>query len=213
MKKILVMAFAVLCFSQANSQTFAEWFQQSKTQREYLLKQIAALQVYISYAKKGYDIAQKGLTTIRDIKKGDFNLHQTFFSSLKTVNPQIQQYGKIADIIAMQAKIIGQSSKAIKEIKQSGQFTGKEISYCSQVFNNLLNECIKSIDELLLVTTSGKLEMKDDERLKRIELLYTDMQDKYSFCRSFSSNTGMLALNRLQQHTEINYSKQLNGLR
>lgn len=56
-------------------QTFHEWFRQKKTQKKYLIQQIAALKVYLGYVQKGYSIAQKGLTTVSNIKKGNFDLH------------------------------------------------------------------------------------------------------------------------------------------
>ena len=61
----------------------------AQTQKKYMLQHIAALQVYIGYAKKGYNIASKGINTVRNIKNGDFNLHRDFFSSLKNINPAI----------------------------------------------------------------------------------------------------------------------------
>ena len=54
-----------------------------KTQKKYLLQQIAALKVYISYAKKGYNIVSSGINTIRDIKKGELNLHNNFYNRSK----------------------------------------------------------------------------------------------------------------------------------
>lgn len=39
-------------------------------QRKVLLLQIAALQTYIGYAKKGYTVVKKGLNFIGDVKKG-----------------------------------------------------------------------------------------------------------------------------------------------
>jgi hypothetical protein len=214
MKKIFMITMASLfVIGTANAQTWAEWFQQKQTQKKYLLQQIAALQVYIGYANKGYDIANRGLNTIKDIKKGDFNLHHTFFNSLKNVNPKVKRYAKVANIVAYQLKIIKKSGRAISAIKSSGQLTTTEISYCNAVFNNLLDDCVKTIDELLLVTTSGTIEMKDDERLKRIDKLYTDMQDKYSFCSAFSSEINVLTLQRMNEHFEINSSKTINGIK
>ena len=52
----------------------------------------------------------------------------------------------------------------------------------------------------------------DDERIKRIDLLYTDMQDKYSFCQSFSEERSVLAMQRLSEQVEILMSKKLNGI-
>ena len=214
MKKLFVMIAAFLfAITAANAQTFAEWFNQKSTQRKYLLQQIAALQVYISYAKKGYDIANRGINTIRNIKNGDFNLHRDFFNSLNQVNTKIKKYAKVADIIAYQIRIIKQAKQTLQNIRGAGQFTADELGYCKAVFDNLLNECIKSIDELFMVITSGELEMKDDERIKRIDKLYIDMQDKYSFCSSFSNEMGVLSMHRMSEQIEINQSKIINGIK
>lgn len=203
----------LFAFHSSNAQTFDEWFNQKSTQRKYLLQQIAALQVYLGYAKKGYNIVTSGVNTIRNIKNGDFKLHRDFFIRLKNVNPAIRQYAKVAAIIAYQVKIIKQTKVTLQQIWETRQFTEAELDYCKQVFDTLLDECIKTVDELILVTTSGELEMKDDERLKRIDGLYADIQDKYSFVCSFSEDMGLLAVQRLGEQMEINRSKLINGIK
>lgn len=214
MKKILLLATAGLfAFLSLNAQTADEWFNQKSTQKKYLLQQIAALKVYLGYAKKGYTIVTSGVNTIRKIKNGDLNLHQDFFNRLKNVNPAIRKYAKVADIIAYQVKIIKQTKITIQQIRETKQFTEAELGHCKQVFDNLLDECIKTVEELILVTTSDKLEMKDDERLKRIDGLYADVQDKYSFACSFSEDMGLLAVQRLGEQMEINRSKLINGIK
>lgn len=214
MKKIIItLIFAGFLVSTVSAQTLNEWVNQNSTQKKYLLQQIAALQVYIGYAKKGYNIVNGGITTIKNIKNGDFNLHRDFFSGLKNVNPAIRRYAKVGDIIAYQIKIIKQTKGTLQQIRETKQFTENELDYCKQVFDNLLDECMKTVEELILVTTSGKLEMKDDERLKRIDRLYADVQDKYSFTCAFSEDMGILAVQRLGEQMEINRAKLINGIK
>ena len=153
------------------------------------------------------------MNTIQNIKKGDFNLHRDFFGSLEIVNPKIKTYTRVADIIAYQVRIVKNISTTIKNLKESGQFNTNELDYSKAVFENLLDECVKNVDELYLVITSGALQMTDDERIKRIDQLYTDMQDKYSFCQSFSEERSVLAMQRLGEQLEIKFSKQLNGVK
>ena len=214
MKKIIrILIFAVFSVSTVSAQNLNEWVNQQSTQKKYLVQQIAALQVYLGYAKKGYNIVTGGINTIRNIKNGDFNLHRDFFNRLKNVNPAIRRYAKVADIIAYQVKIIKRTKATLQQIRETKQFTEAEMDYCKQVFDNLLDECIKTVEELVLVTTSGELEMKDDERLKRIEGLYADVQDKYSFACSFSEDMGLLAVQRLGEQMEIYRSKLINGIK
>ncbi len=214
MKRILLLTtVGLFTLLSSNAQIADEWLNQKATQKKYLLQQIAALQVYIGYAKKGYNVVNGGITTIKNIKNGDFNLHRDFFNGLKNVNPAIRRYAKVADIIAYQVKIIKQTKGTLQQIRETKQFTENELDYCKQVFDNLLDECIKTVEELMLVTTSGKLEMKDDERLKRIDRLYADVQDKYSFSCSFSEDMGILAVQRLGEQMQINRSKLINGIK
>lgn len=201
MKKILIVL--LLASVQAPAQN---------PKHKRLIEQIAALQMYIGYAKQGYTIANKGLTTVRNIKNGDFNLHRDFISSFNKVNPKIKGYANVADIIALQLRIISTVKECLKGVKDARQFSIAEIDRCSIVFQNVLNSSLENIEQLLEIITDSKLQMKDDERLKRIDALYTDMQDKYAFSSSFSEEMALLTLQRMHQRADIELSKRLNGL-
>ncbi|OJW01347.1 MAG: hypothetical protein BGO52_07655 [Sphingobacteriales bacterium 44-61] len=197
----------------SQAQTAAEWTSQKKTQIKYLLQQIAANKVYIEYIEKGYGIARKGLNTIQKIKQGDFDLHRDFISSLSTVNPKVKNYTRVGDIIAYQVRIVKDIKTVISNLKESNQFNPDELDYSKAIFERLLEDCLKSMDELFLVITSGELQMKDDERIQRIDGLWLDMQDKYAFCKSFSEECSVLAMQRLMETGDVDLSKKLNGLK
>lgn len=208
MKKTLTLLLVVIAFS-VHAQNLQEWTQQKKTQIKYLVNQIAALQIYITYVEKGYAIAKNGLNAIHNIKNRDYSLHDEYFTSLKNVNPKIKSYWKVADIIALQIKIVQAYHKQRNTIPQSGQFTQDEISYCNKVFTNLLNGCTDIIDQLILLTTDGSTQMKDDERIKRIDALHADMKDKYVFVQHFTSEANVLAVQRLLDANDVRTSRAL----
>lgn len=199
--------------SSLKAQTFAEWFQQKKTQKKYLIQQIAALQVYIGYAKKGYNIAKEGLTAIGGFTRGEFNLHTDYFNSLKSVNPEVKRYVKVAEIIALQIKIVQNYNRTYRQLHSSDAFSSDELSYIGRVFSRLLDDCDKTLDELITITTDGKVEMKDDERMKRIDMLYLDMQDKFTFSQSFSNDARSLAAARLREQSDVQTSRVLQGIK
>ncbi len=213
MKKLLIISIVVLCAEDLSAQTWAEWFRQKATQKKYLLQQIAALQVYSGYLSKGYSIAKNGLNTIKSIKNGDLLQHSNYFTSLITVNPKIKRYAKVADIIALQITIAKQSGNAIKSFRNNHHFTLTEIDYLQSVYSKLLSDCAKNLDELLTLITNGNLQMKDDERIKAIDKIYLDMQDKQQFVRAFSNNTAGLSIQRSNEENDIIISKKLNGLK
>ncbi|HMI01280.1 MAG TPA: hypothetical protein VK541_02290 [Pedobacter sp.] len=164
-------------------QTFAEFFKQKKTQKKYLLEQIAALEMYASYLKKGYEIVNGGLQTIKDLSNGEFSLHNAFISGLKKVSPVIKNNIKVAEIIEMQIRI----GKAFNRIKSNANLSLSNQLYIQEVRESLWEETLKDLEELLLVITSGKVEMSDDQRIERLDKLYRSMQDKAAFAQSFTT--------------------------
>jgi hypothetical protein len=213
MKKLLVITFGLcLCMSCANAQTWNEWFRQKKTQKKYLIQQIAALKVYLKYLKEGYDVAKKGLGMIGDIKEGNFNDHATYFESLSLVNPSIKQSGKIPLIAQMQQQIMREFNKLDYDCRENGYLTEDELEYVRDVYSNMLTKCEDSISELNTIITDHSAQLKDDERIERIDLIYEDMSDKRDFARSFSNSTRMIMAQLLREKSEVVTQEKLNSL-
>lgn len=181
-------------------------------QAEILLKQIAALQIYIGYAQKGYSIAKKGLNTIGDFNRGEFNLHTEYFNSLKTVNPKIKKYARVAEIISLQAKIVKSYGTIYAQIQQDDLFHGDEVDYIKRVFDRLIENCDDNLEELITIVTDGQLEMKDDERMKRIDAIYQNMLENHTFCEGFSNQTRLMSLSRTKDTKEVKTSRALRGI-
>lgn len=203
MKFLFIIVTGILLSTTSPAQTWDEWFKQKKTQKKYLAKQIVLLRLYLGYLKKGYEIADKGLTTIHNIKNGDFNLHRDFFGSLKNVNPHIKNSAKVADIIAFQVYIIQNIKRVNNFCKNNEYFTPEEIRYVAAVYSNMLFLCDASISELLTIIRSNETEMKDDERLVRIDKLYDDMLDKHAFVQSFDSDVRLIARERERETRSV----------
>ena len=210
MKKIWIVLIGILLNYNIQAQGI---FNQKAGQIKNLIKQIALLQVYIGYLEKGYDIAKKGLNTISDIKNGDLHLHLDNFNALKTVNSKIKKYAKVADIISLQLQIIQVYKNTVKQIKSNNLFNTNEVEYVSNVFTKLLEQCASNIDELIALTTSGAYEMRDDERVKRIDALEADMQDKYAFAQNFGQGAQVLSLQRKREKNEVQTSRLLNNIK
>ncbi|SDM97678.1 hypothetical protein SAMN05421813_13132 [Daejeonella rubra] len=190
------------------AQTWNEVFKQKETQKKYLIQQIAAMKLYAGYLKKGYDIANKGINSIKDISKGEFDLHQSFFTSLKMINPAIAGNSKIAQVIAWQVTI----SKGLLTLNSRTELPASDKSYIRQVRLKVMKECEQDMEELLLVITQGKLEMKDDERINRLDKVYESMKDKYQFTQSFSNQVKTLSLQKEQEERNNEASKKHYGI-
>jgi len=192
---------ALLCLGsgfRATAQTWSEWFSQKKTQKKYLLEQIAALQVYLEFARKGYAVASDGIGLVRDISRGEFSLHEAFISGLAKVSPVVRNDFRVAEIALLGADIL----KAFSGIRRDGLLSADQLLYISQVAAGVINDCYGDLEELLLVVTSGRLEMTDKERLGRVDNIYQRMLDKSGFARVFCGEvTSMLRQKKMEQQT------------
>ena len=205
MKKIVVL---LLFAGFLNGNMYAQ-----AKQREELLKQILALKVYIGYAQKGYSIAKKGLNTIGDFKQGDLDLHLDYFNSLNAINPNIKNYAIVAKIILLQVNILKSYSHTMRYVNQNDLFHGDELAYVKRVLDRLLKDCDTTVDELTVVLTQGELELKDDERLERIDALYQTMLENNNFCQDFSNQTRMLGFSRSSESKDVKTGRALQGLK
>lgn len=213
MKKTLMIMLFCTMFTAGQAQTFAEWFKQKQTQKKYLVQQIAILKVYKNSLQKGYAIAKEGLTTIGNSKNNEYTLHGNYFTSLQKVHPSIKNYNRISDIIFIQNKIIQACNIALIQARESGVYNENEISYVQRVYGRLLNECKTKSEELITITVDNKLEMTDNERMERIDALYDDMQDQYTFLKSFSNATIVLAASRTKAKNNVETSRILYGIK
>jgi hypothetical protein len=209
MNKMILTLLVGLCFYSADAQTWNEWFRQKKTQKKYLIQQIAALQMYLKYLKEGYDVAKKGLNVIGDIKQGKFDLDNDYLASLKNVNSSVSGSAKITSVIVYHKSLISQFKKLQGESTDSDLLTASEKKYISTVYANIVRESEQALEDLERILTDNQLEMKDDERINQLDKIYIDTKDMYEFSRSFCNSTRMLISQRSVDNSEIKNQEQL----
>jgi hypothetical protein len=208
MKKCIVMVWVIL-FS-FSGQVVA----QSTEIQQLLLnvEKLAQLKKILSNMKKGYEIVSNGYNAIKDISKGNFNLHEAFLDGLMQVSPTVRKYQKIGEIIIFQTQLVKEYKSAFRRFDASNLFNANEIKYMSNVYTNLFNKSLQNLDELTMVITAGKLRMSDDERLNAIDRIFNDMSDKLVFLRTFNKENNVLAIQRGREMVDTRVSKKLNGL-
>lgn len=206
MKKLIVIL--IMC-----SMSFQIKAQSEEVQQLLLnIEKLAQFKKILQNMYDGYKLLNKGYTAVKNISEGNFNIHKTFLDGLMQVSPAVKKYKRIADIMSYQLRIAKEYKLAYNRFKDEKQFTIEEIDYLGKVYGNLFNESLKTLDELSMVITSGKLRMSDDERLQAIDKIYLSVEDQYSFLKEFTNNTNLLSLQRKAEKAEIEMSRRLYGL-
>lgn len=207
MKKVVVVFCICLSSFRGNSQ--ADEIQQLLLNWEKLTQFKKILQNMYD----GYKILHEGYTAIKDISEGNFNLHKNFLDALLEVSPQVKKYKRISDIINYQLRIVREYKSAYSQFKEDKEFTIQEIEYLGKVYNSLFNESLKSIEELAMVVTAGKLRMTDDERLQAIDKIYESVVEQFTFLKEFNNSTAILSLQRKYERVDVKTSKTIHGIK
>ena len=204
MKHLLIILLALGTFSISRAQ--------SADVQQLLLnyEKLTQLKNILADMKKGYQIVSKGYNTIKDISEGNFNLHETFINGLMSVSPVIRNYRRVPLIINYQKSIVREYKAAFTKYKSKETFSISEIEYLSTVYNNLLTQSLRNLDELATILTSSKLSMSDDERLTAIDKIFEDTEDKLQFLRDFNSKTDILVIQRLKETRDIEAIQKLH---
>ena len=187
---------------------------QSQEAQQLLLnvEKLAQLKKVLNNMYQGYETISKGYSTITNISKGNFSLHELFLDGLVQVSPTVKKYKRVADIIGYQTQLVKEYKAAFGSFKNSNLFNTTEVGYMGNVYSKLFSKSLQNLDELAMVITAGKLRMSDDERIAAIDRIYNDIGDKLTFLRDFNKGNSLLALQRAKETNEVIISRKLNGI-
>lgn len=107
--------------------------------------------------------------------------------------------------------LVKEYREALQEFRSGGRFREDELEYLGRVYERLIDKSLASLDALVMVITSSRLRMSDDERLQTIDKVYRDVSDQLSFLRFFNNEARMLSLNRKAEEKETKELKLFYG--
>ena len=150
-----------------------------------------------------YKVMDKGLSDVKNIVSGNFDLHKAFLDGLLAVSPAVKNYARVGDIIQAEYTIVSEYTSGFNNFKQSGNFSGDEITYIGSVYSNLLNRSTEYVTQLVMIITSNQLRMGDAERLAGIDRVYSGIMGDLVFLRRFNSSTSIQEVQRAKQSADL----------
>ncbi|SMD44905.1 hypothetical protein SAMN00777080_3542 [Aquiflexum balticum DSM 16537] len=209
-KEVWLIVLGILITGNLSAQNFDEWWRQKQTKKRYLLEQIAALKVYTNTAWKCYETARAGLGVIGETKEGDFNIHSEHFGKLRKISPTVASYSRLAEIIKLQAGLVSLRSR------NSGMdmefLDNREREFAMRFFTRTITESVVNLSLLTSLLTDSTVEMTDRERLDRIEGIYAEMLETYSFALILDQDLRGLSGERRKEQDEIKRMEENYGI-
>lgn len=208
MKKLILLMFTLTITLYANLLRG----QSHETQQLILnWEKLQTLEKMLDNMYMGYKILDKGYNTIKKIAEGDYSIHQAFLDGLMAVNPSVRNYKRIPFIIEYQKLLIAEYKRAWSRFKNDPNLTIDEIFYIESVYKFIIQASVRNLDDLAMIITATKLRMSDDERMRAIDNIFYDMENRMVFLRGFNNDTRLLAIQRAFANNDQQSVKKLYG--
>jgi preprotein translocase subunit YajC len=180
-------------------------FSQSAEVKQLLLnvEKLKQFKNILEDMKKGYTIIDQGYGTIKKISEGNFSLHETFLDNLLKVSPTVKKYYRVNEIIHLQIRIAKTSSFALKQFSSKKGWSLEDINYMQSVLKRVGKSSLQNLDDLTMVLSANQLRMNDDERLKEIDRIYSEILDKTQFLDSFLQQQQMIFYHKERELKQI----------
>ena len=211
MKKLITITI-ILCsglwIKPASAQSITQLLQQLSLDYQKL----AGLKSILSQMYTGYEVLSKGYNSVKEVSQGNFNLHEAFLDGLLLVSPTVRKYPRVADIINDQSALLSEYHSAWSAFRQDKHFNPDELGYMTTVYNNLISESLKNLDDLSKVMTDSKLRMSDAERLAAIDRIYSGGHGQLAFLRSFNDRNYRVTVRRANEAGDQQTIKSIYGI-
>jgi hypothetical protein len=195
-----------------HAQTFDEWFEQNSTRKEYQEEQIGELQLYTSFLEKGYGIVESGLSSIGDIKTAEFNLHNSYYTSLRTISPAVSGMPEVEEILTLQEAMVSRFSSSLTQYNASIALRQDEVDYLNTVYVELMQEGSADMTLLSNLLTDNTLGLTDDQRMSRVLVLDKRARLRYEVTMALTDRADLLAAQRTKGAGDMGSVKALYGL-
>ena len=224
MKKLLAVVLLALCFmvspvQNANAQIpIMEIIKQAITKVivavDLKIQRLQNKTIWLQNAQKVLEnkMSEMKLTEISDWVEKQRAQYANYFDELWRIKAALAYYQRIKDIIEKQLQLVNEYKGAWALFKQDKNFTADEMDYMQEVYNGMMDESIKNLDQLSLVINAFVTQMSDAKRMEIINEVDHNLDENLTDMREFNNQNKMMSLQRASEKGDIETVKKLYGL-
>lgn len=170
--------------------------------------------IWLQNAQKQVEntLSKLKLDEISDWTKKQRDLYKGYYEELQKVKSIITYYQRIKEISSKQTRLIEEYERAWNLFKRDQSFTVLELEYMEKVYDGILEESMKNIDQIFLIIDSFTTQMSDLKRLEIINKAADQIDTNYNDLRLFNQQNVLLSLQRAKTDAEVNKVKQFYGI-
>ena len=152
------------------------------------------------------------LTEISDWVEKQRKLYDDYFKELWKIKLTLAYYHRVKDIIENQVAMVNEYKSAWALFRQDKNFTAEELEYMFTVYTGMMDESLKSLDQLFLVVNAFVTQMSDAKRLEIINTAADNIEQGFMDLKDFNNQNKTISIQRSVEKGEIDYVRKLYGL-
>lgn len=152
------------------------------------------------------------LTEISDWVERQRVLYADYFDELWRIKAILTYYHRVKEMIERQVQMVNEYKAAWALFRKDTNFTTDELNYMYRVYSGMMEESLKSIDQLFLVVNAFALQMSDAKRLEIINAVSDNLEQSFMDLKEFNTQNKIISLQRAAENGEIETVKRLYGL-
>lgn len=170
--------------------------------------------IWLQNAQKTLEnkMSQFKLDEIKKWVEKQRKLYDDYYQELRKVKDALAYYQRVRDIIQRQVQMVNEYKGAWALFRQDKNFTQDELDYMYNIYSGMLDESLKSLDQLFLVVNAFKTQMTDAKRLEIINTVSDNLEQQFVDMKEFNNQNKMISLQRAVEKGEIEYVRRLYGI-
>ncbi len=170
--------------------------------------------IWLQNAQKTLEntMSKTKLTEISEWVEKQRKQYDEYFQELRKVKSALTYYHRVKDIIESQVAMVKEYKSAWATFRQDKNFNADELSYMAEVYTGMMNESLKTIDQLFMVVNAFATQMTDAKRMEIINATANSMEQGFMDLKEFNNQNKLISIQRAAARGEIEYVKKLYGL-
>lgn len=177
------------------------------------LEKLAQFKMMLSEMKRGYQTLQNGYNSVRDVSRGNFDLHKSYLDGLWQVNTAVKNSPALTQIFSNQSRLLQEYKTSYQRIVSCNLFSVKELADIKASYQVIIEQVASDFDVLDMVLAPGKLRMNDAERISVVEKVNAGVKANLELLRTITSDHARLMALRSQRKRDTDAMRRLNGLK
>ena len=170
--------------------------------------------IWLQNAQKTLEnaMSKTKLTEISSWVEKQRKLYDDYFQELWKIKSALTYYHRVKDIIENQVAMVNEYKSAWAVFRQDKNFTAEELEYMFTVYTGMMDESLKSLDQLFLVVNAFATQMSDAKRLEIINAAASTIEQGFMDLKDFNNQHKTISIQRSVEKGDIDYVKKLYGL-